>query len=643
MIKVVNRLLTRIDQVERMQLVLAAAEELGHVPKDLDSSSDSSDSDIELSKEAMDRKRRKTMRKEQKRQQLPQEMQLHKARKKLLKIPNSCLYQINIPDISNNNNNKKDYGAVYQHLAGQGIIPIGILRGTLANLRVGPKGNQSPYVFTNPPKDTELFSCDRLFVLATTPQQLNQKLDVKDWLLNIQMQQQKLRPTTPTTAPGGASSTAVGSFFLGGGGLNFTLSDDAHAVLDITEKNYQQLDEKMQRITNDVEEKLSTVIGSLENIFTNDCNIVEPTDFKMCVYCSRRRFIPSADEMSVGSGESRSRRSPITEAVAGGSSGIIKHDSVQMEASTTLVSPHHITNTNEEKDNDDDDNEREDSSTKSGPLISAVSFPRKFSLSKNVAPIQEEPDSNPSADESEDENVNNEAAVFPSPKMSISILASPSNTSRATFDAINLSPIIENPSILPLPTLSGSNSAAVSVILHNAPSDKSDVITAPTNEDHETTELIELIEESNPTNNSNQSTLIEHQTIHHENITNDDNNTVRTFTSLNSLKTMDKVPGPKIADITPLPLDRIPRSLPPQVQLPMQQIPQSYQYPILGGRPSRNSNPNLNNNTFSPARTGDYIPSLLSRPILNGGSRSPSSRSTQQVFKKAPVTRKTIS
>lgn len=200
MIKVVNRLLTRIDQVERMQLVLSAAEELGHVPKDLDSSSDSSDSENELSKEAMDRKRRKTVRKEQKRQQLPQEMQLHKARKKLLKIPNSCLYQINIPDISNTNNNKKDYGAVYQHLAGQGIIPIGILRGTLANLRVGPKGNQSPYVFTNPPKDTELFSCDRLFVLATTPQQLNQKLDVKDWLLNIQMQQQKLRPTTPTAA-----------------------------------------------------------------------------------------------------------------------------------------------------------------------------------------------------------------------------------------------------------------------------------------------------------------------------------------------------------------------------------------------------------------------------------------------------------
>ena len=34
---------------------------------------------------------------------------------------------------------------------------------------MGPKGNKLPYVFTNPPSDTELFSCDRVFVLSQTP------------------------------------------------------------------------------------------------------------------------------------------------------------------------------------------------------------------------------------------------------------------------------------------------------------------------------------------------------------------------------------------------------------------------------------------------------------------------------------------
>lgn len=826
MIKVVNRLLTGIDQVERTQLVLSAAEELGHVPKDLDSSSDSSDSDIDLSEEAIDRGRRKTLKKEQSRQQLPKEVQLHKARKKLLKIPNSCLYQISIPDIGNST--KKDYGAVYQHLAGQGIIPIGVLRGTLANLRVGPKANQLPYVFTNPPKDTELFSCDRLFVLATTPQKLNQKLEVKDWLLNLQMQQ-KIRannPTTPTSGKGSGingsnSSSMAGSLFLGSG-LKFTLSDDAYAVLDITEKNYKKLDEKMKKITHDVEEKLSTVIGSLESLLANDFNHApaEPMDYWSIAHSSRSRFTSVADEMSVGSGESSSRRSPI-EAVMGTNShaaGIIKQLSVRTVVSSTSVaasvnsmeveyqnsgrtsrshsmtsadqtykpsspinfkksspphykqsslpSPHHIISSNEEKDNDgkkddDDDDDEKDSPSKSGLLISAVSFPRKYSHSKrrpsnNVAPIQEEADSNPSTNHSEDENVNNEAVVLPSPKFESKLedgLTSPSNRSRAASAAIfpiTSSPTIEKPSLPPLPTRSRSSSAAVSARLDHAISNISDV-TAQTNEDRETPELIELIDNSNPTtgrgtmttgtgtttlalnsfrrmssnstvvmmssrvesptnlmftlseeensikddvtieeeelknleknksnnnrpnkapttqnfmnqndknsknnnnnnkNTNNQSIPRENQTISHYNISsnhsyannNDDNNSVRSFTSMNSSKTVDKIPGPKITDITPLPLDRIPRfsyfqSPPPQLQIPLQQQPQSYQYPILGGMPSSNSNSNLN---YSPGGTGDYIPSLQSPPILNGGSRSLSSRSDQQVLQASPVTR----
>jgi hypothetical protein len=36
-------------------------------------------------------------------------------------------------------------------------------------MQVGPKQNKLPYVFTNPPKETELFSCDKVFVLSQKP------------------------------------------------------------------------------------------------------------------------------------------------------------------------------------------------------------------------------------------------------------------------------------------------------------------------------------------------------------------------------------------------------------------------------------------------------------------------------------------
>jgi hypothetical protein len=34
---------------------------------------------------------------------------------------------------------------------------------------MGPKMNKDSYVFTNPPKDTELFSCDKVYVLSQAP------------------------------------------------------------------------------------------------------------------------------------------------------------------------------------------------------------------------------------------------------------------------------------------------------------------------------------------------------------------------------------------------------------------------------------------------------------------------------------------
>lgn len=66
----------------------------------------------------------------------------------------------------------RTYGALYSHLAKRKQIPLGILRGVFSNTKSGPKANKMPYVFTNPPKDTELFSCDKVFVLSQNPVKL---------------------------------------------------------------------------------------------------------------------------------------------------------------------------------------------------------------------------------------------------------------------------------------------------------------------------------------------------------------------------------------------------------------------------------------------------------------------------------------
>lgn len=48
-------------------------------------------------------------------------------------------------------------------------IIVGILRGVFAHTKLGSKANKTPYVYTNPSKDTELFTCDKVFVLSQTP------------------------------------------------------------------------------------------------------------------------------------------------------------------------------------------------------------------------------------------------------------------------------------------------------------------------------------------------------------------------------------------------------------------------------------------------------------------------------------------
>jgi hypothetical protein len=80
-------------------------------------------------------------------------------------IKGSCLYQIPLPE----GLERKSYGLLYKTLTRQGLIPLGLLRGTFSNMNMGPKANRMPYVYTNPDKNAELFICDRVFVLSPKP------------------------------------------------------------------------------------------------------------------------------------------------------------------------------------------------------------------------------------------------------------------------------------------------------------------------------------------------------------------------------------------------------------------------------------------------------------------------------------------
>jgi hypothetical protein len=80
-------------------------------------------------------------------------------------IVGSSLYQMKLPE----SESMRTYGELFKSLTAQGIVPLGLYRGVFKNMQVGPKQNKLPYVFTNPPKETELFSCDRVFVLSQKP------------------------------------------------------------------------------------------------------------------------------------------------------------------------------------------------------------------------------------------------------------------------------------------------------------------------------------------------------------------------------------------------------------------------------------------------------------------------------------------
>lgn len=83
----------------------------------------------------------------------------------LAAVKSSTLCQISIPD----GLESRTYGALFRFLAKTGVIPVGLFRGVFPQMKVGSKNNKMSYVYTNPTKDTELFSCDKVFVLSSSP------------------------------------------------------------------------------------------------------------------------------------------------------------------------------------------------------------------------------------------------------------------------------------------------------------------------------------------------------------------------------------------------------------------------------------------------------------------------------------------
>ncbi len=164
-IKIIHKLISGVDHIDRSELI-AKADEIALEKTEANKSSDEEDDDDEdassISAPNAD------------------ESSYENA---INNIQNSCLYQMPIPLSLK----KMTYGYLYKELALSGMIPLGLLRGTMVRdgeIILGPKLNKMPFVYTNPDKDTELYYCDRVFALCTQPVS---QADAIDWQNDIKL------------------------------------------------------------------------------------------------------------------------------------------------------------------------------------------------------------------------------------------------------------------------------------------------------------------------------------------------------------------------------------------------------------------------------------------------------------------------
>lgn len=159
-----------------------------------------------------------------------------KKKTSLQKISSSCLYQIPIPALET-----RTYGSLVQHLCSQGIIPVALYRGVYSSTNLGPRKNSMPYTFTNPQSETEIFSCDQVFVLSRSPQELrNSKSSRSSDRDSLRENEEQIR--------------RVGKAIEG----------DVAAVLDSQQKAIQRL----AHMSEDLEKKVANIINDLNGALT---------------------------------------------------------------------------------------------------------------------------------------------------------------------------------------------------------------------------------------------------------------------------------------------------------------------------------------------------------------------------------------
>ncbi len=164
-IKIIHKLISGVDHIDRSELI-AKADEIAREKAEAYKSSDDEEDDNSASSLNAD--------------ESSYESNYEKA---INNIQNSCLYQMPIPLSLR----KMYYGYLYKELALSGIIPLGLLRGTMVRdgeATLGPKLNKMPFVYTNPDKDSEIYYCDRVFVLSTQP---ISQADAIDWQKDTKM------------------------------------------------------------------------------------------------------------------------------------------------------------------------------------------------------------------------------------------------------------------------------------------------------------------------------------------------------------------------------------------------------------------------------------------------------------------------
>jgi len=251
-IKVVNKLISGVDLMERADLISQAAKRAEENDMPTAEANSSDDDDDNTPKPPM-----------QKRSSVSA-----LCKSKLTEIKGSCLYQV---PISETHVNQK-YGDVFKLLANQGVIPMGLFR-IPAEVTSGDEGDKSdhrqstsnklPYVYTNPDKDVVLRKGDKVFCLSLRP---IYSFDKPSAIMTLH---------AVTAANNSAYTAKRGNIVLNNGGIR---SDGqpptsgnrprASSAVNAQEMQLRQLEDRLAALAADYSRKLGDIYTITEQILS---------------------------------------------------------------------------------------------------------------------------------------------------------------------------------------------------------------------------------------------------------------------------------------------------------------------------------------------------------------------------------------